>query len=435
MWVSPRFEMSKPSIRTGSRSSPSASWSADERLGPLLAAVLAPQPVLGEREVGVPLGQLAQPPQIAARGHPDLHLRVALARERLGEHLRPPAQFGADDDAARDRRSGAVVLEQEGLGDLAGVAVLVRAVLLARQVEALPLGQHTVAHLEDLGVGVGALDRHPDHVGASQRTARHLLALHQAADGVQPVAEERRPLEVLRLGRLLHLVLEVAGDLLVAAGEEADDPVDVAPVLLLVDVADAGRLAALDVVVEAGHAGAPARLRPLAGAVLEELPEQVEGLPHPLGGREGAEVGAVRPVPLAGEVDARELLVEADPDVGIRLVVPQPDVETRPVALDEALLGEQRLGLGLRDEGLDRLGSADQLGRPAHARPPAAALAGEVRRDPLADRVRLAHVEGAARLVAEDVDAGGVWQLAPLVCQFLAALGHYPEGRVLAPPP
>ena len=57
---------------------------------------------------------------------------------------------------------------------------------------------------------------------------------------------------------------------------------------------------------------------------------------------------------LAGEVDARELLVEADRDVRIRLVVAQADVEPRPVALDELLLGEQRLGLGLGDQEVDR---------------------------------------------------------------------------------
>ena len=56
---------------------------------------------------------------------------------------------------------------------------------------------------------------------------------------------------------------------------------------------------------------------------------------------------------LAGEVDARVVLVEADADVGVGLVVAQADVEARPVALDEALLGEQRLRLGGGDEEVD----------------------------------------------------------------------------------
>ena len=97
----------------------------------------------------------------------------------------------------------------------------------------------------------------------------------------------------------------------------------------LADVADAGRPAALDVVVEAGAAGAPARLGALAGAELEQFAEQVERLAHPLGAREGAEVGAVGAVLLAGEVDPRVVLVEADRDVGVGLVVAQADVEAR----------------------------------------------------------------------------------------------------------
>ena len=87
--------------------------------------------------------------------------------------------------------------------------------------------------------------------------------------------------------------VELALDLAVAAGEEADDRVDVGAVVGLADVADAGGLAALDVVVEAGAAGAAARLGPVAGAVREQLAQQVERLAHALGVRERPEVGAL----------------------------------------------------------------------------------------------------------------------------------------------
>ena len=160
-------------------------------------------------------------------------------------------------------------------------------------------------------------------------------------------------------------VLLLRLDLAVAAGEEVDDRVDVAAVLLAADVADAGRPAALDVVVEAGAAGAPAGLGPLAGAELEQLAEQVERLAHPLGAGEGAEVGAVGAVLLAGEVDARVVLVEADADVGVGLVVAQADVEARPVALDEALLGQQRLRLVGGDQHVE---AVDPRGEPASRR-------------------------------------------------------------------
>ena len=91
-----------------------------------------------------------------------------------------------------------------------------------------------------------------------------------------------------------HALFELALDLPVTAGEEIDDRLDVRAVVVLRDVADAGCLAALYVVVEAGVAGRAAGLRPLAGSVGEELAEQVERLAHALGAREGAEVGARR---------------------------------------------------------------------------------------------------------------------------------------------
>jgi hypothetical protein len=66
-------------------------------------------------------------------------------------------------------------------------------------------------------------------------------------------------------------------------------------------------------------------------------------------------------VTLAGEVDPRELLVQADANVRIGLVVSQADVEAGPVALDELLLGQQGLGLGLGDQEVDRPDLADEL--------------------------------------------------------------------------
>jgi len=228
----------------------------------------------------------------------------------------------------------------------------------------------------------------------------------------------RRPLELARLRGRLHLRQLVGLDPPVATGEEIDDGLDVAPVLVLRHVADAGCPAALDVVVETGAARAPARLRPLAGTELEQLAEQVERLTHPLGAGEGAEVGPPGAVLFAGEVNARVVLVEADADVGVGLVVPQPDVEAGSVALDEALLGEQRLGLVRGDEALDPL---DPRGEPALA-------PREVRSHPLADRASLADVEDLALAVVEEVDARGVRQLSDSVVHSVKGRlpGHEP---------
>ena len=49
----------------------------------------------------------------------------------LGEDIGAALQLGTDDHPPWNGRGCPVVLEQEGLGDLAGIAVLIRAVLLA----------------------------------------------------------------------------------------------------------------------------------------------------------------------------------------------------------------------------------------------------------------------------------------------------------------
>ena len=188
----PMLEMSKPSIRTGSSSIPSASLQRGERLDPARAAVLAAQPVLVEGELGVALGQLAQAPFVAALGGAHLDRGAAPLAQRLGEHLGALAQVGADDDRLRHRRRGRVVLADELLGDLGRLALG-----LVLEVEALALGEDPVADLEDLGVGVGALDRDPDQVGGADRAAGDPLALEQRADRLQAVAVQRGALELL----------------------------------------------------------------------------------------------------------------------------------------------------------------------------------------------------------------------------------------------
>ena len=232
----------------------------------------------------------------------------------------------------------------------------------------MTLGEDPVAHLKHLRVSAAALHGDRDQVGAVERLAGDASALHQRPHGLEAVAVDRRPLELLGSGRLGHLPIQIALDIAVAAREEVDDRLDVSPVLLAVDVPDAGRLASLDVVIEAWDPRPATRLGPLAGAVLEQLAEQVEGLSNPPGAREGAEVDPPGTVALAGEVHPRVLLIEADAHVGIGLVVAQPDIEPWPVALDELLLGEQRLGLGLGDQEVDRADPVDER-KPAAVRP------------------------------------------------------------------
>ena len=377
-----------------------------ERLDPLLPAPLGLQLLLLEREPRVALGEVEDPALAAALGGADLDAAAAPLGQDLLEdrQLRALRERRLDDDQRRDRERARVVLEDELLGDDRR-----RLLALVLEVERLAVGQHAVADLEDLRVGLGALDVDRHRVVGAGALVGDALALEQRADGLQAVAVERGALVVLLARVPVHAVLEIALDLLEAPAQERDHAVDPLPVLLLGHVADAGRPAALDVVVEAGGAGVAARLGALAAAQLEDLAQQVERAAHALGARVGAEVDAVAPVPLAREVDARELLVEADRDVGVRLVVAQPDVEARLVLLDEGLLGEQRLRLGGDHERLEVVDLVGQRARAVERRICKMAC------NPLPERLRLAHVDDAPAGVAEQVDPGLVGEASSLL--------------------
>ena len=210
---------------------------------------------------------------------------------------------------------------------------------------------------------------------------------------MEAVAVARRVLEPL-LGRgLAHLPLELGADRPVVPGEELDHAVDHLAVVLLRDVPDARREAALDVVVEARDAAAAAGLRALAGPVAEDAVEDVERLAHLLRVGVRAEVDDAAPVPLAREHHARVLVLEGDRDVRERLVVAQPHVERRPVALDEVLLEMERLDLAAGD---DRLDLGDALGERVDPGAGVAAPGLEVLAHARAQRLRLADVENLA---------------------------------------
>ena len=105
--------------------------------------------------------------------------------------------------------------------------------------------------------------------------------------------------------------------------------------------------------VEARNPGVAAGTRPLAGTELEDAVQHVERRAHLLRVRVRPEVHGAAPVPLPREHDPRELVRQRHGDVRERLVVPEPDVERRPVALDEVLLEMERFGLVAGDDHLD----------------------------------------------------------------------------------
>ena len=347
------------STRSASASSPCRAprCSAVERLDALAAPVLRAQPVLVERERALRSASSKMrrlSPRSAWRTSTGA---AAPLGQRLARAPRGPADRARHDHLRRHRRRARVVLEHELLGHLALVAAAPRS-----------RGRSSG--------GRPARRRAPGTPARSRRCPRPATAIASSVPTASFEIRWRSSSERTAFSRLRRFAAcsnscalrGLAASLLEARArsggsgrEEVDDRVDVLAVLLLRDVADAGRPAALDEVVEARAAGRAARLGAVAGAVLEDLAEQVERLAHALGVRERAEVGAAAAVLLAREVDPREVLVQRDRDVGVRLVVAQPDVEARPVLADEVLLGEQRLGLGLGDDEVDPRRSASSM--------------------------------------------------------------------------
>src|SRR5439155_5011528 len=140
--------------------------------------------------------------------------------------------------------------------------------------------QLPVPERKDLHGGTVLLARDPDHVDRPHGALVGRLPLGEMAYREQTIPVSRRLLEALLVGRPLHLLLELAHDRAGLAGEELDHAVDHGPVVLLRDVSDARRQAALDVVVEARNPRVTPGLRPLARAVREDAVEDVESLAH-----------------------------------------------------------------------------------------------------------------------------------------------------------
>ena len=119
-------------------------------------------------------------------------------------------------------------------------------------------------------------------------------------------------------------------------------------VLGLLDAADAGRRAALDLVLQAGpRAGREHAVG--AGAQREGALQGVERAVDRGGRGERAEILVARLARAAVLGELRPFGVAADDDVGERLVVAQQHVEARPEALDQVVLEQQRLGLAVGD--------------------------------------------------------------------------------------
>ena len=231
-------------------------------------------------------------------------------------------------DLARHEGRPMIVLREERREDV-GVALL----LAALQEEVLAPDHLARADEEDLDTDADLRARDADCVLIA-RTRDDILFLGDLLHGAKLVPQARRRLEVEGRGRLLHAELQFALHILRAPFEEEQDGADHRRVVLLRDLADARREAALDVVLQTGPV-----LQVAAGAQREEAAQELQALVHGRDVRIGAEVARA----VLRQEDARVLLLHRDLDVRVALVVLEADVVVRAMLLDEVALEDQRL--------------------------------------------------------------------------------------------
>ena len=331
----------------------------------------------------------------------------------LPRRSRRKASSSSASDSARGTRirggtepGRGVVLAHEG-----GQRLLVGPVPEVLQLEHVPADGLAVADGEQLHGGLVARPREAQDVQLAAREAGHLLRLHRPLDGAHLVPERRGAFVLHRVRRGGHLPLDGPRDLLLAPVEEQHHLVDVRAVRRLVDGLDAGALAALDVVQQAGPGEGPLALVDVdgAGPEREQPTDEVHRLVHARRGRVRTEVATAVGGQLAGALDAREVVAQGHLDERVALVILEPDVEAWLVPLDQVRLEQQRLadGVGERpvqvhhpvDGGLD----AQRWCRAGPALLPVLA-------DAVLEALRLAHVQHATLGILHEVHARAIGQ-------------------------
>ena len=216
------------------------------------------------------------------------------------------------------------------------------------------------------------------------------------------VAPLRRALVATGGGRLLHLRAQALGELGVPPAQEEQQSLDAPAVVLRIHARPprARTQAAPDVVVETGPVGAAVVLEVAARAQRKDGTDLAQCALQELHVGVRPQVARAVVADVAGHRHPREFLLHADTDVGKALVVLEQDVVRRPVLADQGGLEQQRLDLGVREDGI-------QVGGPGHqlAQARLVELPPQVVAHPLGQALRLPDVEHPARCVLEQVNA------------------------------
>ncbi len=386
-----------------------------ERLGDLLQCAGT------RREVGRALG-LVQPQRLLGVALDRAHQVLLVAPLRDTQAHQGPTPVG------QPLGHGVGVLGERrdehflghGVARLLPVELLERVLHQPRRVDGLDLvgdpaalaPDPSAADVEDLDSRFQLVLGDGDQVRVGGVGEDHGALLHGPLQRSRVVTQPGRPLVLHLLGRLHHVLLQAADVRPGPACHEVAELLGQVPVFLGGDPSDARGGALADVAEETGPAGPFGVLEDArgAGAHGEDTEHQVHGLADRPGVAVRTEVAHALLLGAAHDLDARELLVERDRQIGVALVVAVLDVEPGVELLDPGVLQLERLDLGGDhgplhggSRGDHRAGAGVQTGQVL-----------EVVGQTLAQVLGLPDVDHPAVLVAELVDPRGVGDLSRL---------------------
>src|SRR4029450_3279740 len=279
------------------------------------------------------------------------------------------------------------------------------------------LDHASASHLECLEHDACWTTLKTEHVSVTELCGGHLLlTIVEGLDGADGIAQLRRLFETLGIRGREHPALECPDQLLVPAFEEQLRESYRAAVLGgRTYGVDAGRQTSFDVVLQA---------RPLAfagddlvaGAHAEQLVRERHGLPGEVRRQEGPGVKAAVPLDAPRDQHARKRLVGRELKVRVALVVAQQDVVFGRSLFDQVVLERQGLANRIGQDDF-RVGARGLLQERIGLR--VGAVCPQVVAPAVAQRTRLAHVDGVAVRVEVEIDARLLRPPSDLLLDFL----------------
>ena len=215
-----------------------------------------------------------------------------------------------------------------------------------------------------------------------------------------PLLDGRHKYQIFR--RLIHALCDELHNRLIIAVQKIHGLADVFPVSLSGNIALAGSLALLDMVIEAGPLLADIfREIPLTGADLVDFSQKLDGILHGSGAGVGAKIPALILFHRSGKKNPGVILVHGHIDEGIGLIVLEHRVVFWPVLLDEVALQNQCFKFRVRHNVLETPDPRHHLVDLGPLVP--AGL--KILTHPVFQGNSLSHIDDGILLIVHDIDA------------------------------